>query len=155
MRIEEVVGRRIRDIRESQGMTQEQLGQEIGKLLGKPWPRQTVSLAEQGRRAFTAAELVACSLALGAPVAELFTPLTTQEGIELTPGGAVVDTRKAMAIMFEGEDMADLRDALTTLIDHAQQVSHSSSLIIANARLVLDNLARVVPAVESHADHGT
>src|SRR3954452_24841455 len=30
---------------------------DLGELLGKPWPRQTVSAAEKGKRAFTAAEL--------------------------------------------------------------------------------------------------
>jgi 8-oxo-dGTP diphosphatase len=148
MRVEEVVGLRIKDIRESRGLTQDQLGELMGELLGgRPWARQTVSAAEHGRRAFTAAELVACSLALGAPVGELLTPLAAEGGIELSPG-RVVDTRKAMAIMFEGEDSADLRAALMALIDHARQMNHSSSLIIANARFVLDNLARVVPAVK-------
>ena len=152
MRIEELVGRRIKDIRESRRLTQDQLGELVGELLGgKTWARQTVSAAEHGRRAFTAAELVACSLVLGAPVDELLTPLSTEGGIELSPG-VVVDTPKAMSIMFEGEDKAELRDALTALIEHARQVSHSSGLIVANARFVLDNLARVTPVVVASAD---
>ena len=40
VRVEEVVGLRMREIRDGKGMTQEQLGQEVGKMLGKPWPRQ-------------------------------------------------------------------------------------------------------------------
>lgn len=82
--VEEVVGRRVREIRESQGMTQEQLGQAIGELLGKPWPRQTVSSAEQGRRSFTATDLVAVAQALRVYVGSLFTP--PESGIELSPG---------------------------------------------------------------------
>ncbi|KDE14928.1 hypothetical protein N505_0102130 [Rhodococcus aetherivorans] len=57
-------------------MRQEQFGAALAPLLGKAWSRQSVSLAEQGGRAFTAAELVAISRVLGVSVGKLLSPKT-------------------------------------------------------------------------------
>ena len=69
-----VVGEQITRAREDVGMSQAQLGDELGRLLGKPWPRQAVSQAEKGRRSFNAAELVAFAAALGRSVESLLVP---------------------------------------------------------------------------------
>lgn len=66
------MGRRIKVRRESAGLTQTVLGEAIGKALGQSWPRQAVSAAEKGRRAFTAAEVVAIADALGCGISDLF-----------------------------------------------------------------------------------
>lgn len=65
MRVEEMVGQRIRQARERVNITQEQLGEWLEPFLGRAWARQSVSLAEQGKRAFTAAELVAIAFVVG------------------------------------------------------------------------------------------
>jgi transcriptional regulator with XRE-family HTH domain len=145
VRVEEVVGRRVRDIRDAKGMTQEQLGQAIGELLGKPWPRQTVSAAEAGRRAFTAVELVAIARALGVYVGHLFTP--TIDGaapvtIELSPG-VQLDTKEVMEAMFERMDVVAARTALQTLIQSAQSLGTVASGIRGNAQFLLDHLAGI------------
>lgn len=148
VRVEEVVGRRIREIRERQEMTQGQLGQEVGRLLGRPWPRQTVSLAEQGRRAFTAAELVAIARALQVYVGHLFTPSlhVSESVIELSPG-VVLDSQKVMEALFEGMDVAESREALKALIESARIIGESvltmgerASNVDANARYLLEIL---------------
>jgi transcriptional regulator with XRE-family HTH domain len=143
VRVEEVVGRRVREIRDGQGMTQEQLGQEIGKLLGKPWPRQTVSAAEAGRRAFTAVELVVLARALGVYVGNLFTPPIDEAGaIELGPG-VHLDKEDVLAALFERMDVAASRTALTLLIRSAVNLGTLSNGIQANAQFLLDHLAGI------------
>lgn len=87
MRVEELVGRRVRESRETVGLTQEQLGQSLQPYLGKKWPGQQVSVAEDGGRKFTAAELFALSMVLDRPVSYFFIPISVTP-IE-APGGAV------------------------------------------------------------------
>jgi 8-oxo-dGTP pyrophosphatase MutT (NUDIX family)/transcriptional regulator with XRE-family HTH domain len=142
VRVEEVVGRRVRELRDGKGMTQEQLGLAIGELLGKPWPRQTVSSAEAGRRAFTAVELVAIARALGVYVGSLFTPSlnTPRTGIELSPG-VQLDADEVMEALFERMDVAAARQALQQLIRTAQTLDTVRSGIQGNAQFLLDYLA--------------
>ena len=83
MRIEDVIGYRIAESREQAGLTLAALGQALGELLGRPWPRQTVSTAEKGRRSFTSAELVALAIALEVPVGRLLTPPIEAESVSL------------------------------------------------------------------------
>lgn len=91
MRIEEVVGKRIKEVREARSLTQEEFGAKLADLLGKPWPRQTVSTAEKGQRSFAAAELLACSIVLGCDVAYLFRLPVDVDAVH-TPAGVL--TRK-------------------------------------------------------------
>jgi transcriptional regulator with XRE-family HTH domain len=74
MKIEEVIGRRIRDMREYQNLSQEEVGREMARYLGKPWPNQQVSVAEDGGRKFSALELFALCMVLRAPASYLFSP---------------------------------------------------------------------------------
>jgi transcriptional regulator with XRE-family HTH domain len=83
VRIEDVIGYWITKGREETGMTQGQIGEELGRYLEKPWPRQAVSAAEKGRRSFTAAELVAFSAVLGCNVETLLQPPEGVTGITL------------------------------------------------------------------------
>lgn len=83
MRIEEYIGHRVRERREELDMTQEELGRKLGDLLGKPWPRQTVSTAERGARAFPAVELLALATVLRVPVHRLVTPTLREIEIDL------------------------------------------------------------------------
>ncbi len=144
MRVEEVVGRRMREIRDGKGMTQEQLGQEVGKMLGKPWPRQTVSAAEAGRRAFTAVELVVIARALDVYVGHLFTP--TVDGspmtIELSPG-VQLDSDQVMEALLGRMDVRAARQALQQLIKTAQTLDTVRYGIQGNAQFLLDYLAGI------------
>jgi len=89
VRIEEMIGLRIRAQREQLTLTQERLGELLGERLGRAWSRQAVSAAEKGERAFTAAELLAFTLALRMTFGALMVPPAGVEYIEL-PNGATV-----------------------------------------------------------------
>lgn len=132
MRIEEVIGQRMKAAREHQELTQEQVGQRLGQLLGKPWSRQSVSVAEQGGRAFTASEIAAIAYVLNTSVSRLFTPPATVRQIEFPTGTqprvdvletAIPETAAALPLK-------ELRDALGSLAAFAdltrQNVEHMS-----------------------------
>lgn len=93
MRVEEAVGRRIATLRDRAGMSQTQLGEHLGELLGTPWPRQTVSMAEKGGRKLTAAELYSISFVLGVHVGQLFVPPPELDVLEFPSGTQVDSTR--------------------------------------------------------------
>jgi len=97
MRLEEVIGSRIAAARTAADMTQVELGERIGRYLGKLWSRQSVSSAEKGGRAFTAVELLVIAIELGVPLTTLFVPdpSTGEAGIE-TPGGAVIPAEQVV-----------------------------------------------------------
>jgi transcriptional regulator with XRE-family HTH domain len=98
LKIEEVIGKHIADARDQQGMSQQQLAEKIGEVLGRPWSRQAVWAAEKGRRAFTAAELVAFAVVLGVPVAHLLSPPLTNGDVQLQDGAAIDKTELRAAI---------------------------------------------------------
>jgi len=86
MRVEQAIGRQIARLRAQRQLSLADLGQALGRYLGKPWSRQAVHQAERGLRSFTAAELTALALALDTSVQALFR--AEGERIEL-PGRAV------------------------------------------------------------------
>lgn len=86
MKIEDIIGHRIASVREINDITQQQLADEVGELLGKKWSRQAVWSAEKGTRAFTAVELVAFAFALRVPVDRLLMPPLNVATVDL-PGG--------------------------------------------------------------------
>jgi transcriptional regulator with XRE-family HTH domain len=89
LRIEDVIGQQVARGREDLGMTQAELGDELSKYLGKPWPRQAVSAAEKGRRSFGAAELVALAAVLGRPVESLLVPPSDVASVTLAEGDPI------------------------------------------------------------------
>lgn len=96
MRIQEVVGERVRERREVLGLTQQQLGERLAPHLGRTWSRQAVSAAEKGGRDFAAAELVALGLVLDVMPAALLTPAAI-ETVEL-PGGTVLSAQQMLLL---------------------------------------------------------
>ena len=72
MRVEEAIGRQIAQLRAQRQLSLADLGQALGRYLGKPWSRQAVHQAERGQRSFTAVELVALALTLDTSVQALF-----------------------------------------------------------------------------------
>jgi len=115
MRIENVVGYWLTEFREQSGRSQTAIGVELGKHLDKPWPRQAVSAAENGRRAFTAAELVAFAVVLECSVADLVTPPPNVTSIELSskPGLPVGTTHSADRSGVA--DLADISDQIASI----------------------------------------
>jgi transcriptional regulator with XRE-family HTH domain len=86
MRVEEAIGRQITLLRAQRQLSQADLGEALGRYLGKPWSRQAVHQAERGQRSFTAAELTALALVLDTAVQALFR--AEDDHIEL-PGRAI------------------------------------------------------------------
>ena len=159
MRIEQVVGMRIKQSREADDMTQEQFGQKLGELLGRPWSRQAVSAAERGGRAFTAAELVAASHVLSTSAGWLMTPPTREEVIELgtTPDGEALTLPRhevVNAILpFDSTDASinrvnDWADAFQGMINQVQGAVQYGDMVMAEMRAALDQ------AIESGARRG-
>ena len=86
MRVEQAIGRQITHLRAQRQLSQADLGEALGRYLGKPWSRQAVHQAERGQRSFTAAELTALALVLDTSVQALFR--AEDDHVEL-PGRAI------------------------------------------------------------------
>ncbi|WP_433464365.1 helix-turn-helix domain-containing protein [Spirillospora sp. CA-128828] len=138
MRIEEIVGGRLRERREAEGLTQEEFGAELAKYLGKPWPRQAVSTAEKGHRSFTAAELMACSMALRIGVADLFKP--PFGAFELTFPSGLTIAYDPSAHPDESPEIGEVRRSLTSFIEHARESQRVTGEALAFAKWLYDDL---------------
>lgn len=92
MRIEEAVGERIRELRQTHQLSQAQLGDR----LPRPWPRQAISAAEQGRRSFTVAELADFSAALGVGITDLVGETDQKPSTDSVDRHATIDALRQM-----------------------------------------------------------
>lgn len=142
MRVEEVVGRRIREAREAQDITQEDFGKTLGRLLGKPWPRQAVSAAEKGQRAFTAAELVGIAVALGRDVADMFRLPADSETLTM-PSGEVLTGRDVRGSVAPVE-ADEVREILRDFIRSADQMQRVGFHTAQRARQLHDTVDRLL-----------
>jgi len=155
MRIETAIGKRIAHFREARQLSLTQLGEAMGRYLGKPWSRQAVHQAERGRRAFTAAELAALALALDTSVPALFladddasTGAGARAGagaVEL-PGAAVSaeDYRGILLYAGDGAPLDGIEELLVALRDIGQIL----------ARPALTRLAKIEQVAEEVAGEG-
>ncbi|BCW62463.1 helix-turn-helix transcriptional regulator [Arthrobacter sp. StoSoilB22] len=91
-RIETVIGENIRRLRAHADMSQAELGEKLGAILGAPWSRSTVSQAEGGKRAFVAAELVALSVVFRAGIQQLFRH-QKREDVQISESYAITGSR--------------------------------------------------------------
>jgi transcriptional regulator with XRE-family HTH domain len=84
VKIEKIVGLNMAGVRGRQGWSQPEFGKMLGTIPGvKPWSRQAVSNAENGQRAFTAADLVAIACVLETSPAALLTLRPEAHTVEL------------------------------------------------------------------------
>lgn len=119
VKIEEVIGHRIQVLRESlasplgERVSQTEFGRRLGPLLGKEWSRQAVWMAESGKRAFTAVELVAIAHVLRTPVASLMLPPGDLEGIEMPTGATIAASEFAIS-----NQLSDIPEHLQQRIFH-------------------------------------
>lgn len=87
MKIEKRIGARVREMREAKRWSQEALGEQMTRYLGRPWSAQTVSVAENGDRDFRAEDMLALALVLGRPVNWFYQPnLATTERVQFESG---------------------------------------------------------------------
>jgi transcriptional regulator with XRE-family HTH domain len=116
MRIEELVGRNVRAAREERGMTGLALGREMGRWLKRPWPRQTVSAIETGKRACAAEDLLALGLVLDKPMGYFFRP--RGEDVVDMPSGESIEAAQ-IARLFR-EDAKAALEAIWEEVDAAK-----------------------------------
>lgn len=109
----QVIGHNVKAKREAMGMTAAALGEKIGEVFGKPWPRQTVYMMESGDRAMVAQEVVALSQLLDMPLMQLFTPPADVEAI--TAGALSVPAESLLAQPTDDEHMMRLAQTLRAL----------------------------------------
>lgn len=121
-------------------MSLTQLGQAIGRYLGKPWSRQAVHQAERGRRAFTAAELAAIALTLETSIPALF--LTDSDQIEL-PGRAIPAEDYRAILLNAGDDtpLDGVEELIVALHDIAEVVSRPALARLAKIGGVAEEVA--------------
>ena len=139
MRVEEVIGRQIARLRAQRQMPLTDLGQALGRYLGRPWSRQAVHQAERGRRSFTAAELTALALVLDTSIPALL--VAEGEPVELP--GAVISSEDYQAILINAATRTPLdgvEELLVALRDMEAILSRPS----------LARLARIAGVAREH-----
>lgn len=147
MRIEDVIGQRITRAREETGWSQAEIGVKLGGYLGKPWPRQAVSAAEKGRRAFTAAELVALAYVLGYSVETLLSPPDGVSEVTLADGRPIAAQRlRAWAVSTSDEKLASLVETIASIRDEVPVLMASAAR---TDDLILDAVQEVLAAVRA------
>lgn len=147
MRVEAAIGQQIARLRETRRMSLTELGEAIGRYLGRPWSRQAVHQAERGRRAFTAAELAALALALDTSVPALF--LTDADQIEL-PGASVSPEDYRGILLYAGNDapLDGVEELLVALHDIGEVLSRPTLARLAKIGQVAEQVASAAPAAD-------
>lgn len=152
MRVEELVGQCVRDRREELGMSQPEFGQRLAHWLGRPWTRQAVSAAEQGKRAFTTAELFAIAQVLDTRPARLLAPPLNVAELEL-PSGAALPTRKIGDIGIADRYLSQMWDELA---DGKRTHDQASKMLVELGKALNsleDKLTTVIAASEVSTMH--
>src|ERR1700693_420948 len=143
MRIEAAIGKQIGRLREARQMSLTQLGQAMGRYLGKPWSRQAVHQAERGRRAFTAAELAAVALALDTSIPALF---LGDAGAIALPGATISAEDYRAILLYAGDDVPldGIEELIVALHDIAEVVSRPTLARLAKIGRIAEQVASTV-----------
>lgn len=136
---QQVVGLALRARRNELGLTQEQAGQRIGRLLGREWSRSSMSIAEDGGRNFGAAELVAIAAALETSIDALFRPPLGVVAFGV-PGGVVPRMQVAGSAATD-HDPAQYLEALRTGLSTIPAVAEKRDEVIKVFAESIANLA--------------
>lgn len=127
VKLEEAIGKKLAWLRNDREMSQAQLGEALGRYLEKPWSRQAVNAAEQGKRAFTARDMVGLALALETSVPSLLLNFElTPEGVELQ-GGQFVSREEYRKLVFHpadivGQTTTDLVEGVARMRTYYDQI---------------------------------
>lgn len=121
-----VLGQNVAEARTRRGLSQVELGEAVAPYLGRPWPRQTVSLVEQGRRAFTAEEVLALAHVLQTTPGLLFRVSPDVEAV--TIGDVEVARREVQSGAKPNEPeylLLDLMDQVRDVRDAVKRAAHT------------------------------
>lgn len=150
MRVEEIIGMRMRQRREELDRTQEELGRELGVFLGKPWSRQSVSSAEQGKRAFTAAEIYAIANCLRMTFVSLLRPPTDVAEVEMPSGETLPSYTFIGATSNIPDDNSHAaRAEVKHLLDELDAAHRDASTAVLGAKVTTDLARTVTDALRS------
>lgn len=144
--LEEAIGANIRALRGETPM--QALGAALAPFLGKPWSRQAVWEAERGRRAFTAAELLALAAALGVTLPQLF---ESSDPIQM-PSGRTLD-EVALDALTTGTN--DDRERLERLLVSWRGMHKTGQRINALSMVHTAQVARLKAAIIGAPDPAT
>lgn len=142
MKVEEAIGQQIARLREARRMSLAELGESLGRHLGKPWSRQAVHQAERGRRAFTATELTALALALDTSIPALFLADKDEEPIEM-PGRAVPSEEYRGVLLHADKDtpLDGIEELIVALHDIGDVLSRPALVRLAKIGQVAEQVA--------------
>ncbi len=147
MTIEEVIGRQIQVLRMKLDppVPQAEIGRRLGEYLAKPWPRQSVSHAEAGNRAFTAVELVAFSSVFGVTVSELLQP---PPGVRVEfPSGAMWDSTSATAGDGDLREVAKGIDELERAAAHLRNQHELTKTNVRMEEIIINHMDKAYTAL--------
>ncbi|HXF37413.1 MAG TPA: helix-turn-helix transcriptional regulator [Actinomycetota bacterium] len=136
MKVSEVVGQRLRAVREYLGLSQAELGRRLAAYLGRPWFPQAVSEAEHGRRQFTAEELLALAAVFDKPLSWFFLPLEKDAVYDFparsVPVGELLDGPLIGRVEANGAQalLAEALDITHTAIDFAKRMHARANAIV-------------------------
>ncbi len=153
MKPEKVIGKRIKAVRESRKMTQDALGTALGHWLKQAWPRQAVSGAERGERAFTGAELIALAHVLEINIGALLMPPMDAEDIEM-PSGAMLPPSSLARVALDVETRNVLPDAYETIARIANWLDRHIGDSTGELRTLRDAYASMVLGAKPLPDDG-
>jgi hypothetical protein len=128
----QVIGENVRRLRDNR-MTADDFGGRIGKIFGKPWPRQTVYLLEQGKRRLAAEEVVAIATVLDVSIADLFTPPPEVDQVQV--GHLKIPRERLLTGQRAGEQLYEIArhtQALMRSIKDLYELSAAQRFIIEN-----------------------
>ena len=142
MKVEEAVGRQIARLREARRMSLAELGEALGRYLGKQWSRQAVHQAERGRRVFTAPELTAIALAIDTSIPALFVADAGEEQAEM-PGSAVSPEEYRAVLLHADKDtpMDGVEELISALSDIEEVLSRPALVRLAKIGRVAEQVA--------------
>lgn len=106
MNMHQMVGKRVKEARLRAGLSQEELGLAVERLMGQRWTNKVVSFLEHGDRQLDSSELLIVAAVLGVPIHELMRP-EPGEQIEL-PSGDWMDAAEISRHVF-GDPQTDPR----------------------------------------------
>jgi transcriptional regulator with XRE-family HTH domain len=118
--VAETFARRVREVRERRGWTQQQLAERLREL-GVPIDRTKVNRVETGARAVSVDDALAIAAALGVSPSVLFFPLARSELVRVTPV-RVVSAEEGRR-WFRGEQPLHPADALSRSSQRCQKTT--------------------------------
>ncbi|WP_274388921.1 helix-turn-helix domain-containing protein [Streptomyces cavernae] len=142
MRVEEAIGRQIARLRETRRMSLAELGEAVGRYLGKSWSRQAVHQAERGGRAFTATELTAIALALDTSIPALFLADAAEERIEM-PAKVISSEEYRGVLLHAGKEapLDGVEELIVALNDIGEVLSRPTLVRLAKIGRVAEQVA--------------